>query len=128
MNIDVDLSRITTLIIDDSRYARSFIKTALQSFGIKTILEAGDGPTGLEILGQQPVHLVIVDHDMAPMDGIDFTRFVRAGDMVAVKAFFELPKCDRLFLRKLMQTVGGTETERRRVAPGLVHFYNNLPL
>jgi CheY-like chemotaxis protein len=83
MNIDVDLSPITALIIDDSRYARSFIKTALQSFGIKTILEAGDGPTGLEVLGQQPVHLVIVDHDMAPMDGIDFTRFVRAGDMVA---------------------------------------------
>ncbi|KIL99618.1 cAMP-binding protein [Paramagnetospirillum magnetotacticum MS-1] len=83
MNIDVDLSPITALIIDDSRYARSFIKTALQSFGIKTILEAGDGPTGLEILGQQPVHLVIVDHDMAPMDGIDFTRFLRAGDMVA---------------------------------------------
>ena len=83
MNIDVDLSPITALIIDDSRYARSFIKTALQSFGIKTILEAGDGPAGLEILGQQPVHLVIVDHDMAPMDGIDFTRFVRAGDMVA---------------------------------------------
>ncbi len=25
------------------------------------------------------------------------------------------------------QTVGGTDTERRRVAPGLVHFYNNLP-
>ena len=52
----------------------------------------------------------------------------RAGDMVAVKAFFELPKCDRMFLRKLMQTVGGTDTERKRVAPGLVHFYNNLPL
>ena len=52
----------------------------------------------------------------------------RSGDMVAIKAFFELPKCDRMFLRKLMQTVGGTDTERRRVAPGLVHFYNNLPL
>lgn len=50
------------------------------------------------------------------------------GDLIAMKAFFELPKCDRMFLRKLMQTVGGTETERRRVAPGLVHFYNNLPL
>lgn len=82
MNIDVDLSPITALIIDDSRYARSFIKTALQSFGVKTILEAGDGPSGLEILGKQPVHLVIVDHDMAPMDGIDFTRFLRSGDMV----------------------------------------------
>ncbi|CAA7617048.1 conserved hypothetical protein [Candidatus Terasakiella magnetica] len=52
----------------------------------------------------------------------------RAGDMISVKAFFELPKCDRMFLRKLMQTVGGTDVERRRVAPGLVHFYNNLPL
>lgn len=82
MNVDVDLSRITTLVIDDSRYARSFIRTALQSFGIRNILEAGDGPAGLEILGKQPVQLVIVDHDMAPMDGIDFTRFVRAGELV----------------------------------------------
>lgn len=50
------------------------------------------------------------------------------GDLIAMKAFFELPKCDRMLLRKLMQTVGGTDTERRRMAPGLVHFYNNLPL
>lgn len=50
------------------------------------------------------------------------------GDLIAMKSFFELPKCDRMFLRKLMQTVGGTETERRRIAPALVHFYNNLPL
>ena len=51
----------------------------------------------------------------------------RAGDVLVMKAFFELPKCDRLCLRKVMHTVGGTETERRRVAPGLVHFFNNLP-
>lgn len=51
----------------------------------------------------------------------------RAGDMLAIKAFFELPKCDRMFLRKLMHSVGGTDTERNRTAPGLVHFYNNLP-
>ncbi|RAU21159.1 hypothetical protein CU669_14500 [Paramagnetospirillum kuznetsovii] len=51
----------------------------------------------------------------------------RAGDMLAMKAFFELPKCDRMFLRKLMHSVGGTDIERNRVAPGLVHFYNNLP-
>jgi CheY-like chemotaxis protein len=83
MNIDVDLSQIIALIVDDSRYARSFIKTALQSFGIRKILEAGDGPSGLEILSRETVHLVVVDHDMAPMDGIDFTRYVRAGDMTA---------------------------------------------
>ena len=57
MQIDVDLSRITALIIDDSRYARSFIKTALQSFGIRTILEASDGPSGLEILRGKAVRV-----------------------------------------------------------------------
>jgi hypothetical protein len=51
----------------------------------------------------------------------------RAGDMIAIKAFFELPKCDRMFLRKMLHSLGGTDMERRRVAPGLVHFYANLP-
>jgi hypothetical protein len=51
----------------------------------------------------------------------------RAGDMVVIKAFFELPKCDRMFLRKMLQSLGGTESERRRIAPALVQFYTNLP-
>ncbi|CAA7611861.1 CheY-like receiver [Candidatus Terasakiella magnetica] len=82
MKIDVDLSHITALIIDDSRYARSYIKTALQSFGISTILEASDGPLGLELLGSHAIQLIVTDHDMSPMNGIDFTRYVRSGDMV----------------------------------------------
>lgn len=83
MQIDVDLRQITALIIDDSRYVRSFIRTALQSFGIRTILEAADGPSGLDILRQREVHLILVDHDMSPMNGIDFTRYLRSGDLVA---------------------------------------------
>ncbi len=51
----------------------------------------------------------------------------RSGDMVVIKAFFELPKCDRMALRKLMHTVGATDAERKRSAPSLVDFYNNLP-
>jgi len=51
----------------------------------------------------------------------------RAGDMLAVKAFFELPKCDKMFLRRLLQTISGSDTARRRIAPGLVSFYENLP-
>jgi hypothetical protein len=51
----------------------------------------------------------------------------RAGDLLAIKAFFELPKCDRMFLRKLLQTISGTDSERRRVAPSLVDFYLHLP-
>ncbi|MGE5503096.1 MAG: hypothetical protein ACM31L_01615 [Actinomycetota bacterium] len=50
-----------------------------------------------------------------------------SGDVLAIKAFFTLPKCDRMFLRNLMHSIGGSDTERKRVAPFLVTFYHNLP-
>jgi len=51
----------------------------------------------------------------------------RAGDMLAIKAFFELPKCDRMFLRRLLQTISGSDAARRRAAPDLACFFDNLP-
>ncbi len=80
MDVDVDLSPLTVLIIDDSRYARSFIKSALYAFGVRSMVEAADGPEGVEILRARKIDLVVVDHDMVPMDGIAFTRFVRSGE------------------------------------------------
>lgn len=79
MIVDIDLSPVNVLIIDDSRYARSFIKSALLSFGVRNVVEGGDGPSGIEILRDQKIDLVLVDHDMQPMGGVDFTRLVRAG-------------------------------------------------
>lgn len=79
MIVDIDLSPVNVLIIDDSRYARSFIKSALHSFGVRNIAEAGDGPAGIEILLAQKIDLVLVDYDMEPMDGVGFTRLVRGG-------------------------------------------------
>lgn len=51
----------------------------------------------------------------------------RAGETLAIKAFFELPKCDRMFLRRLLQTLSGSDAARRQAAPGLTRFYDNLP-
>jgi len=82
MIVDIDLSTVRVLIIDDSRYARSFIKSALYSFGVRNVVEAGDGPTGVSILLEQKIDLVLVDHDMEPMDGVAFTRIVRDGSEV----------------------------------------------
>lgn len=79
MIVDIDLGPVTVLIIDDSRYARSFIKSALHSFGVRDIHEAGDGPAGLEALAGRKIDLVLVEHDMELMDGIGFTRLVRDG-------------------------------------------------
>jgi len=80
IDIDVDLGPIAALVIDDNRYARSFIKAALNSFGLRTIHEAEDGAAALALLGRETVHLMIVAHDLSPMNGIDFTRRLRGGD------------------------------------------------
>ena len=81
MIVDIDLSPVHVLIIDDSRYARSFIKSALFSFGVRNVSEAGDGPDGITALRERKIDLVLVDHDMEPMDGVGFTRLVRAGEV-----------------------------------------------
>ncbi|MBR9971395.1 cyclic nucleotide-binding domain-containing protein [Magnetospirillum sulfuroxidans] len=81
MIVDIDLSTITVLVIDDSRYARSFIKSALNSFGARQVVEAGDGPEGVQILRDRKIDLVLVDYEMQPLDGIAFTRLIRIGEI-----------------------------------------------
>lgn len=81
MKVDLDLSPITVLIIDDSRYARSFIKSALNSFGVRQTVEVGDGPSGIDILRNRKIDLVLLDYEMSPMSGTQFARFVREGTM-----------------------------------------------
>ncbi len=78
----------TVLIADDSGVARRVLKDTLENAGLH-IIEAVDGKQALEILndflqriGDQPitdfVHLVISDVEMPEMDGLTFTRNVKA--------------------------------------------------
>ncbi|MBC7950292.1 MAG: hypothetical protein H7Z12_00540 [Rhodospirillaceae bacterium] len=50
-----------------------------------------------------------------------------AGDLLVIRAFFDLPKVDRMFLKLLIQSMGRSDTERERKAPLLIAFYNDLP-
>ena len=52
---------------------------------------------------------------------------LHTGDLLAIRCHFDYQKVDRLFLRTLIQTLGGTEKERYRKAPVLLQFYNDLP-
>ncbi|MBX9635606.1 MAG: hypothetical protein K2X44_11550 [Magnetospirillum sp.] len=51
-----------------------------------------------------------------------------AGDLLVIRAFFDLPKVDRMFLKLLIQSMGRSDAERERKAPLLIAFYNDLPL
>lgn len=50
-----------------------------------------------------------------------------AGDLLVIRAFYDLPKVDRMFLKMLIQSLGRSEMERNRKAPLLIQFFNDLP-
>ena len=67
------------LLVDDSNTMRRIQKTQLQSLGITTIIEAGDGEAALsELTNNMPIDLVMLDWNMPVMDGITFLKQVRA--------------------------------------------------
>ena len=77
---EVDLSRLATLIVDDNDFIRKVISRILRVFGAKSIGQAKDTEAAFEALGRHKFDLIICDYLMAPMNGLDFTRLVRAGE------------------------------------------------
>jgi len=79
--------RITALVVDDSLSARSYAASLLSMYGYK-VEEAENGVAGLEAIERNPgIRLAIVDQEMPGMDGVEFTRrmrALRARDKVAV--------------------------------------------
>ena len=68
------------LVVDDSAAIRKILQRVLRQTGmaIRAIHEAGDGEEALSMMGQHSVNLVLSDINMPKMDGLEFTRQVRA--------------------------------------------------
>ncbi|MBN9063281.1 MAG: two-component system response regulator [Rhizobiales bacterium 65-9] len=73
----VDISRLRFLIIDDNTYVRRIIRVLLHGFGAREVLEAEDGPAGLESFNLFNPDIVIVDWEMPILDGIEVVRMLR---------------------------------------------------
>ena len=71
------LQSLKVLLIDDNQHMRAITSAVLQSAGVREVREASDGAAALEILREQSVELAIVDFNMFPLDGVEFTRLVR---------------------------------------------------
>ncbi|CAN5355223.1 response regulator [soil metagenome] len=71
------LQALSVLLVDDNQHMRAITSAILQSAGIRKIREVSDGAMALEALRDQAVDLAIVDFNMFPLDGVEFTRLVR---------------------------------------------------
>lgn len=74
----VGLSTVRVLVADDSETMRSLLVGMLMAVGITEIRQASNGKEALDVLRHWTADIAFVDLQMAPVDGIEFTRTVRA--------------------------------------------------
>lgn len=77
-NIPGGLDRIKVLIVEDKQHMRALLRALLNALGIQEIFEAIHGAAGLELLRSKRCDLILTDMSMEMMDGLEFTRQVRA--------------------------------------------------
>ena len=71
---------LKALIVEDNHHMRSLLRALLNSIGVKDIAEASNGNMAIEQLRERKSDLVLTDLAMKPMDGLEFTRYVRNND------------------------------------------------
>jgi len=67
----------TIMTVDDSASLRQMVSLVLRGAGYE-VIEALDGVEALAKLKNQELHLFVTDINMPKMDGLEFTRQVRA--------------------------------------------------
>jgi two-component system chemotaxis response regulator CheY len=71
---------IKVLVVDDFSTMRRIVKNALKQIGFKSIVEADDGTTALDVLKQEEIGLVVSDWNMPQMSGLDLLKKVRGDE------------------------------------------------
>jgi two-component system chemotaxis response regulator CheY len=72
------IEALKVLVVDDDLTTRKVVRTMLLAIGVRTLLEASDGVTGLDSIRTDAPDLVIVDWQMPQIDGAEFVRRVRS--------------------------------------------------
>ena len=66
------------LLVDDEQYMRKVVRTMLLGMGVRNVVEAHDGPSGLQMIRNQAPDVVILDWEMPGLNGASFMRMVRS--------------------------------------------------
>ncbi len=71
------LSNIHVLIVDDNAPMRFLLRCLMRAGGVCQVTEAETPAYALEIMRVAPVDLIVLNWDMAPIDGLAFARMLR---------------------------------------------------
>src|SRR6266481_5659555 len=102
MPTDVAASR-TILVVDDEIGVRHAISRVLQDAGYK-VITTDNGRRALEILDEQPVDLILTDHHMPDLSGIDLLKLVRVRHPQVVRIILTADKEPEVPVRSINES------------------------
>jgi DNA-binding response OmpR family regulator len=69
--------RIRVLILEDNAHMSTILRTILQGFGVREIVETRDAADAFETMRNANPDLALVDYMLGDVDGLEFTRLTR---------------------------------------------------
>lgn len=72
------VQQLNVLLVDDNAFTRKIVRGLLANIGVKSVSEAADGLAALEMIGQTPPDIIILDWEMPLLNGPEFVRIVRS--------------------------------------------------
>ncbi len=91
------------LIVDDSRFVRSFLRGLLREKGIECE-EAEDGKAGLALLKScRAFDLALVDWNMPVMNGLEMLTNLRAQGFSAIKIIMVTTEAENQFILRALE-------------------------
>lgn len=84
---NIDLSRVSVLVVEDSQFIRSLIVNCLRVLGVGSVKSVDDGSQAIKFIqqvaddpmkaGMMSIDMVISDWEMSPVNGMILLRWVR---------------------------------------------------
>lgn len=71
------MQHLRVMVVDDTSVSRLLLVDGLNEIGIKNITLAGDGEQALQLMMQNPCHIVFSDMNMPKLNGLQLLRALR---------------------------------------------------
>ena len=85
---EYDFSGLNILVADDYHPMRHILRGILREWRVSNVADVSNGQEAREKLKNSPADILFLDHKMAPVDGIELTKKIRAGD-AGLDRFFD---------------------------------------
>jgi CheY-like chemotaxis protein len=77
------IRQLGVLLVDDNAFMRTIIRGMLNTLGVRSVVEAANGIEALEIIGETPPDVILLDWEMPVLNGPELVRIIRTSGKVS---------------------------------------------